>query len=95
MFSPGTNDNLDFGDLHGAVNYASFAGWFYVTGPVADSGLFSKRSATEQVGDYFVRFNADASLEFDVWNGSGWHGATDTPFTVPIFAAATPITSSP
>ena len=59
------------GDLHAAINYVSFAGWWELTNHVNDAALFAKRSSTEQTGDYFVRLNADATLEFDAWTGSG------------------------
>ena len=80
----GTNDNIDYGDLHGAINYVTFAGWWFCGKHVDNGALFAKRSATENAGDYFLRQNASGTLEFDAYTGSGWQGAVDSTVPIPI-----------
>ena len=80
----GSNDVVDLGDLHAAINYVSFAGWWYLTNHVNDAALFAKRSSTEQTGDYFVRLTTEGRVLFDAWTGSGWQGSVTSSTSLPI-----------
>ncbi|MEC7568650.1 MAG: hypothetical protein VYA01_06530, partial [Bacteroidota bacterium] len=82
----GTNDNIDYGgSLHGDLLYVTFAGWYFCGKHVQNGSLFSKRSSTEQTGDYFARLQSSGKVEFDVWTGSAWQsGGTAVLSTVPV-----------